>query len=152
MAYIVNKTDGTVIATIADGTLNTTATSVTLLGKGFNNYGEIVAENWVQMIEHFAATTGPVNALRGQLWFDTNGTEERLKLNISPTVGIPNWIDVLGALISPTEPTSGFGEGTFWFDTVTESLSVSTDGATFTSLKAVSTGTTSPPSLERSWL
>ena len=44
MAYIVNNTVGTVVATIADGTIDTTSSSITLLGKGFNNYGEIVAE------------------------------------------------------------------------------------------------------------
>lgn len=144
MAYIVNKRDGTVIATIADGTLDTTATSVTLLGKGFNNYGEIVAEDFVHMIENFAAVTDPANALRGQLWFDTTVTEEKLKLNISLTSGSPDWIDIQGAIILATEPTSGFGKGTFWFDTVTESLSVSTDGSTFTGLKAVSIGPTPP--------
>ena len=59
MAYIVNRRDGTVIATIADGTLDTKATSITLLGKGFNNYGEIIAEDYVHMIEHFAAVDTP---------------------------------------------------------------------------------------------
>ncbi len=144
MAYIVNRTDGTVIATIADGTLDTTATSITLLGKGFNNYGEIVAENWVHMIEHFAAVTDPANALRGQLWFDTSIGEEKLKVNISPVGGSPDWIDIQGAIVSPTEPIEGFTVGTFWFEPNSNALSVSTDGTTFTSLKAVFAGPTQP--------
>ena len=144
MAYIVNRRDGTVIATIADGTLDTKATSITLLGKGFNNYGEIIAEDYVHMIEHFAAVDAPPNALRGQLWFDTNAGEEKLKVNVSAVAGVPNWVDIQGAIISPTEPTSGFGVGTFWFDLNSNELSVSTNGTTFTSLKAVFAGPTQP--------
>ncbi|KKK52705.1 hypothetical protein LCGC14_3102210, partial [marine sediment metagenome] len=81
MAYIVNKRDGTVVATVADGTIDTTSTSLTLLGKGFNNYGEIVAEDWVHLMEHFSNTTAPSNELRGQLWHDT--TTDKIKVNIS---------------------------------------------------------------------
>lgn len=153
MAYIVNKSDGSVIATIADGTIDTVSTSITLLGKGFNNYGEIVAENWVQMVENFASpdgtNVGPANALQGQLWYDTtNAGDERLKVNISATPGSPEWVKVDGAIISATQPTVDFGKGTFWFDTSTNSLNVSTDGSTFTSLKAVITSATTPTSVD----
>ena len=65
MAYIVNNTVGTVIATIADGTIDVASTSITLLGKGFNNYGEIVAEDWVHMLEHFSSPSAPAAASHG---------------------------------------------------------------------------------------
>ena len=68
MAYQVTKTDGTNII-VNDGTINTTDTSLKLLGKNFFGYGEIVAENFVHLLEHFASDTAPANPVDGQLWF-----------------------------------------------------------------------------------
>ena len=53
MAYTINKTDGTVLATIADGTLDT-STSLQLIGKNYAGYGEILNENTVKLLENFA--------------------------------------------------------------------------------------------------
>ena len=68
MAYQVTKSDGTNII-VNDGTINTTDTSLKLLGKNFFGYGEIVAENFVHLLEHFASDTAPANPVDGQLWF-----------------------------------------------------------------------------------
>ncbi|KKM76117.1 hypothetical protein LCGC14_1383380 [marine sediment metagenome] len=144
MAYIVNKTDGTVVATVADGTIDTTSTSLTLLGKGFNNYGEIVAEDWVHLMEHFSNATAPSNELRGQLWHDT--TTDKIKVNISNVQGNPEWVLIGSAFVSATEPTTGFGIGGFWFDTTTNTLLISTDGSTFTNVNASGVNTTQPTS------
>lgn len=146
MAYIVNKTDGTVVATVADGTIDTTSTSLTLLGKGFNNYGEIVAEDWVHLMEHFSNATAPSNELRGQLWHDT--VADKIKVNISNVQGNPEWVVIGSAFVSATEPADGFGIGGFWFDTNDNSLNVSTDGSTFTPIKTVAVGGTEPTSPE----
>lgn len=142
MAYIVNKRDGTVVATVADGTIDTTSISLTLLGKGFNNYGEIVAEDWVHLMEHFSNTTAPSNELRGQLWHDT--TTDKIKVNISNVQGSPEWVIIGSAFVSASEPTTGFGIGGFWFDTNDNSLNVSTDGTTFTPIQTVAVGGTEP--------
>jgi hypothetical protein len=69
MAYDVNLTDGSRLTLIADRTLDTTS-SIKLLGRNYPGYGEIMAENMVQMLEHFAKNEAPENALRGQVWFD----------------------------------------------------------------------------------
>ena len=71
MAYQVTKSDGTNII-VNDGTINTTDTSLKLLGKNFFGYGEIVAENFVHLLEHFASGTAPDHPVDGQLWFDTS--------------------------------------------------------------------------------
>ena len=39
MAYTINKTDGTVLATITDGTIDNTS-SLTLFGKSYSGFGE----------------------------------------------------------------------------------------------------------------
>ncbi len=144
MAYIVNKSDGTVLATVADGTIDTTASSITLLGKGFNNYGEIAAEDWIHMMEHFATGDpgGPPNAIRGQLWFDT--AEGKIKVNISNIANSPDWISIGAAAVQPTEPTSGFGVGSFWYNTTDDLLNISLDGSTFTPLRTTSVGPAAP--------
>ena len=74
MAYTIVKSDGTVLTTIADGTINTTSTSLGLPGRNFAGYGQTVDTNFVHQVENFAANTPPANPLRGQLWYDLNNS------------------------------------------------------------------------------
>ena len=53
MAYTVNKTDGTVFASVADGAIDSTS-SLTLIGRNTTNYGEYLAENTIKQLENFA--------------------------------------------------------------------------------------------------
>jgi hypothetical protein len=72
MAYTIVKSDGTVLTTIADGTINTTSTSLGLPGRNYAGYGQSLDTNFVHAMENFADTTPPPNPLRGQLWYNTN--------------------------------------------------------------------------------
>ena len=58
MAYTINKTDGTVFATVNDGTVNTSS-SVTIIGKNYAGYGEFLGENFIKMLENSANATAP---------------------------------------------------------------------------------------------
>ena len=81
MAYTVDYTDGTKTAiTVNDGTINTD-TSLGLVGKNYYGYGEVIAENFLHLLENFASDTAPTNAKRreGQLWFDTSASNKELK-------------------------------------------------------------------------
>ena len=40
MAYKINNTFGTLLVTLADGTIDTTTTDITLIGKGYAGFGE----------------------------------------------------------------------------------------------------------------
>jgi hypothetical protein len=71
MTYIINKTDGNEITKIPDGTLDTTSTALTLIGRNSTSFGESINENFVKLLENFASTTAPENAIKGQIWFDT---------------------------------------------------------------------------------
>ena len=64
MAYDVNKTDGTLLTSIPDGTLDV-STSIRLVGKNYAGYGEVMAENLVAMLENFAYGTPPANPVFG---------------------------------------------------------------------------------------
>ena len=71
MSYIINNSRGQVIAVVADGTINTTSTSLSLVGRGINGYGESENENYVFLLENFAAPTAPLKPIPGQLWYNT---------------------------------------------------------------------------------
>jgi len=96
--YPINLSNGTLITTVNPGTFNTSTFNVALLGRGVANYGEITAENFVHMLENFAASQPPgVNPnltgspTTGQLWYDS--TNKVLKVYDSTTT--PNWRSLL---------------------------------------------------------
>jgi len=71
MAYDVTKTDGTRLTIVSDRTVDIT-TPIKLLGKNYPAYGEIMAENLVQMLENFSNPTEPTNPITGQFWWNSN--------------------------------------------------------------------------------
>lgn len=73
MSYQIVLSDGvTVLTTIADNTVDNT-TSLTLLGRNYPAYGQMVADNFVHLLESAAspASSPPSHPLVGQLWFNT---------------------------------------------------------------------------------
>ena len=44
MAYSINKTDGTLLATVADGQVDDLTTDITLIGKNYSGFGESLNE------------------------------------------------------------------------------------------------------------
>lgn len=69
MPYTINKTDGTTLTTLADGTTNTTY-AVTFVGKNYANYGAEFNENFLHLMENFSNSSAPNPAIEGQLWWD----------------------------------------------------------------------------------
>jgi hypothetical protein len=86
MAYTIVKSDGTVLTTIADGTINTTSTSLGLPGKNYAGYGQPMDTNMVHQLESYANISPPANPLRGQLWYNINNGI----LYVCPTDGETN--------------------------------------------------------------
>ena len=110
MAYQINKTDGTIVATVADGQIDTLSTDLTLIGKNYSGFGEAFNENLVKLLENFASTTRPLHPLKGQVWFDS--AENKLKV-YNGSVFIP----VSSATVSSTQPVT-LSIGDLWFDDV----------------------------------
>jgi hypothetical protein len=71
MPYIINNSRGDVIAVVADGTVNTSATPLTLVGRAVTSYGEAENENYVFILENFANSAAPLRAVLGQLWYNS---------------------------------------------------------------------------------
>ena len=99
MAYTINKTDGTILATVADGQVDQLSSDITLIGKNYSGFGESLNENFVKMLENFANSIRPEKPIRGQIWFDT--TENKLKV-YTGTAFVP----VSSASISNTQPNT----------------------------------------------
>ena len=78
MAYRINKTDGTILTDLVDGTLDTTTIDISLIGRNYAGFGEALNENLVKLLENFSSTSAPENAIKGQLWYDAS--ENRLKV------------------------------------------------------------------------
>lgn len=117
MAYTINLTDGTVFATISDGTVNTSS-SMILVGKNYAGYGEFLDENFVHLLENGSNTTAPSAPLTGQLWWDkTNNLLKVYNGSIFKTIS--------AATASSTQPTSNV-TGDLWYDTVNQQVKVYT--------------------------
>jgi len=74
MSYYVNRSDGNIAAVVEDGTLNT-QTTLKLIGVGYANYAEAIAENFVDLMESFAGYNPPPNPLAGQLWYNKSSLQ-----------------------------------------------------------------------------
>ena len=121
MAYTINKTDGTVFATVADGTVNTSS-SMTIIGKNYAGYGEFLGENFIKMLENSANATAPSAPLAGQLWFDSGNT-------LLKVYSGAQWKN-LGAATSSASAPTGNVAGDLWFDSTNSQLKVY-DGSSF---------------------
>ena len=72
MSYIINNSRGNIVAVVDDGTVNTTATDLALIGRSVTNYGEYQNENYVYLLENFANGSAPLQPVLGQLWYNSN--------------------------------------------------------------------------------
>ncbi len=123
MAYKINNTFGTLLVTLADGTIDTAKTDLTLIGKGYAGFGERLNENFVKLLENFNNTTAPANKQQGQLWFD--------KTNKQLNVYTGDKFKPVGSTTNSTTSPTNAVLGDLWFDTANSQLYVY-DGTAWT--------------------
>lgn len=125
MAYLLNKTDGTLLINLVDGTADgpdinpgQNVSDLDLFGKNYPLYGQWLDENFVRLLQNFANSTAPTKPLPGELWYDTGSGFLKI---YTGTV----WKLVSPVLVSNTAPISNsFGSviGTQWWDVVNYQL------------------------------
>lgn len=120
MAYTILKSNGTVLTTIADGTINTTSTSLGLPGRNYAGYGNTLDTNFVHLTENFANTSPPANPLQGQLWYDTNNSV----LKVCPADGTTNSLAWLSLTSTSSGGTTTFGQVTVTGNIASNNLTV----------------------------
>ena len=109
MSYTINKTDGTKLVVLKDGTVDITTTDLALFGKSYAGFGERLNENFVKMLENFANTTAPANKIKGQLWYDT--------LTNQIKVWNGNKFKPVGSSTNANSAPTNANLGDTWFDT-----------------------------------
>ena len=121
MAYKINNTFGTLLVTLADGTIDVATTDITLIGKGYAGFGEKLNENLVKLLENFNNTSAPSNKIQGQLWYDKTNNQ----LNVYTGT---KFKPVGSSTNSASAPTNAV-LGDLWFDTTNTQLYVYTGTA-----------------------
>jgi microcystin-dependent protein len=120
MPYNVNYTDsenGSI--TVYDNTSNTD-TSLVFPGRNVTGYGQIIAENFLHLLENFASSTEPVNPVEGQIWYNTDPAVSSLLIFDGS-----NWKAASGVQKSPVEPgVEQTKVGELWVDTNNQQLYV----------------------------
>ncbi len=141
MAYTIIKSDGTILTTIDDGTINTTSTSLGLMGRNFAGYGQAVDTNFVHQLENFAAASPPPYPIRGQLWYNINNNT----LYVCPIDGETNAANWLALTSTTSGGTTTFGsinvQGNLQANVITAINSVTASDGIFTGLTISGTAT-----------
>lgn len=121
MPYIVNFTDrdNKSPITVFDNT-SSNDTSLTFPGRNVTGYGQIIAENFLSLLENFASASQPVNPVEGQLWYDTTNGVLQLYDNT-------RWKAASNIQKGPTEPSVENSKvGELWVDTTNQQLRIYT--------------------------
>tara|TARA_B100000900_G_scaffold259473_1_gene221162 strand:+ start:450 stop:1946 length:1497 start_codon:yes stop_codon:yes gene_type:complete len=114
MAYTVNKTNSSSSPnqyTVQDGVVNT-QTDLSFIGKGYAGYGEVIAENFLHLLENFSNTSAPSKPIEGQLWWDsTNAKLQVYNGTAFQTAG--------GSAPYQSDAPSNMAAGDIWIDSDT---------------------------------
>jgi hypothetical protein len=107
--------------------VNAVDTSLTLVGKGYPNYGEKTAENFLHLLENFTGPyPGPNNPIEGQLWYDTTNPNHKV-LRVRDGI---NWSNASGIYQQSDDPRTSaeaparLRAGDIWVDTSNYQLKI----------------------------
>lgn len=121
MSYEIDRTDkvnyGSI--TVADQSVNQ-ETSLSFVGKNYTGYAKTIAENFLHLLENFAAASAPTNPIIGQLWYDTNITSNPPQPQLKVYDGT-KWVAAGNITKKTVKPTTGV-IGDLWVDTANQQL------------------------------
>lgn len=125
---------------------NNYSTSLDLVGTGYTNYGQDIAQNFVKILENFAGPNPPVNAIKGQLWYDTsNPSRNVLKVN-NGSITSNRWQSASGIFQQNQDPSLSYSQsvsiGDLWVDTSSNQVKIWSQSGWVIVGPNVETGTT----------
>lgn len=123
MSYQIRKSDGALLLELGDGFTDSSSSSLTFVGRNVSKFGELQNNNFLHLLEHFAALTEPANKLSGQLWFDTSA-------NVLKLYNQDKW-QTLATLSYAPASTNASSTGNLWYDSANQQLHINT-GTGFT--------------------
>ena len=113
MSYRINRSNGSILADLVDGSIDESSTDITLVGKSYTGYGEVFNENFVHMLENFSNIRPPQNPMIGQLWWN-------LSIGQLEAYNGESWITIGKSFVQDSVPDHVKGD--FWFNTRTDQL------------------------------
>lgn len=125
MTYSIKLSNGTPLPIVNEAVKDDTSTSISLVGKNYANYGIVLNENIVHVLENFSNNTAPQNPLQGQLWW--NSTDKVLHVYTGN-----RWKSMVSTTVGSTQPPSP-ATGDQWFNTARGQLNI-WDGAAWINL------------------
>jgi hypothetical protein len=114
MSYTINLTSGAKLTDVIDGSVDQSATDLTLIGRNITNYGTFLNDNFVYLLENFANVTEPPRPISGQLWYDTS-------TNILKIYNGQGFVPTGNTQVSSSQPTN-LSAGTLWIDSGNKQL------------------------------
>lgn len=108
--------------------INTIDTSLSLVGRGYPNYGQKIAENFLHLLENFASAMPPENPIEGQLWYDTSDPNKKVLRVMDGTATSTRWPSASGIYQQGSDPrldaNASLRIGDIWVDTANSQLKI----------------------------
>lgn len=126
MPYVIDNTSGDTTFYVQDGTVDRNS-AIALVGRNTPDYGEVMNENFIALLENHANTLPPnvTEYLNGQLWFDTSQDNDLLKV----WSGSGNWSPVTRLKISQTQPSAlESTDGNLFYDSTLQKSQIKISG------------------------
>lgn len=114
MSYTINLTNGAKLTDVIDGSVDQSASDLTLIGRNITNYGTFLNDNFVYLLENFANTTEPPRPITGQLWYDTSA-------NLLRIYNGQGFVPTGNTQVSSSQPTN-MAAGSLWIDSSNKQL------------------------------
>jgi hypothetical protein len=117
MSYIIYKPDGSILTILPDNRIDDTTSSLSLVGRNVDSYGQSINNNFVKLMANFASQVGspPLNPIIGQLWYNTSIRSLRIYT-------VSGWKGISAVAVADTIPPPSFSTGDLWLDLTTGQL------------------------------
>lgn len=123
MSYTLKFSDpGKTNTIVIDGPIRDNySTTLNFVGQGYAGYGQVIAQNFLNLLENFSGPNAPVNPIQGQLWYDTSNPNRGVLRISNGKASSARWPSANGIYQQANDPSLEYGvnldEGDVWVDT-----------------------------------